>query len=463
MRSSDTSLRLLPVLYVIFLVASIALVIAANSQGVLTKEEASSGFVNPAFLEFRLQHHLFGTNFYAYAYFWITKHFYKELFYSRLAKAVIASTLPCFIFLYLRKRFDFGALEAFAAALGIAFLPGIFGFSWVGVDFGMEMPIGCCALWLALYDSTAAIVASSFLAAVSAETYGAGLAFLAAVAAGHAWHFRSLASRRTAVLAGFAVMAGTLAFPAFWWTNVQTLLTGGGTTQFAGAFQRLAQLGGELAVQGDSYYFFNNGAPALASPLIALLALAGFVMACVRDARRTWTLLLICVVSVAIYAIAGNVLGVRRAQPLVLALGIFAWLLLRTLVASKSPVLRTSAYVAFAVWMASVSYDWIAVRQGLSSAKIALPHDFEFFVPEGQTMASTFSGLLNGSIQLPQDLAGYEPDRTLCILYVLGKPPVAPSPREIIARCDQHGWSIRSASPRFMRLRHAAKRLMSRL
>ena len=441
-----------PLLYAIFFAAAITLVLAATSQGLLTKEEASSAFVNPTFLQFHLQHHVFGTNFYGYVYFWLANHIVEGLFYGRFAKAAVMALLPCFIYLYLRKGFQFGGLPAFAAALGVSVLPGIICFSWLGVDMGIETPIGWCALWLALFDSPAAIVASSFFAALSAECYGAGVVFLIAVAASH-W-FRFHRSRRMALAAGFGLMLAVLLFPVFWWTNVQTLLTGGaGDPTIHGSRERLVSLGTELFLRGDSYYFFSNGAPALGAAIIGLLAIAGLIAVIVRDARRAWPLILICVTSIGIYAAAGNVIGVRRVIPLVVSLAVFACLLLRSLAASSVLFVRAAAYISMAVWITVAANDFLAVRQGLASARIQLPQDFEFRVPPGQTMASTISGLLDGSFRMPQDLAGYEPDRTLSILYVLGKTAPRYSPHELILRCDAHGWSIPSNAPRFVRIR----------
>jgi len=68
-------------------------------------------------------------------------------------------------------------------------------------------------------------------------------------------------------------------------------------------------------------------------------------------------------------------------------------------------------------------------------------------------MAEEIALLAERSETLPSDLAGYEPDRTLCVLYRLTQPNPIVGAREIIVRCDQHGWSIPSTSPRFSRLR----------
>ncbi len=448
-------------LYVIFFAAAITLVLAANAQGLLTKEEASSSFVNPTFLQFRLQHHLFSTNFYGYAYFWLASHIVQGLFYGRFAKAAVMALLPGFLYLYLRKGFQFGGLPAYLAALGISFLPGVLSFSWLGVDTGMEAPIGWCALWLALFDSPAAIVASSFLAALAAGCYGGGVVFPIAVAASH-W-FRFHRSHRPALLAGLGVMLAVLLFPVLWWTNVQTLLTGGaGDPTMHGSIRRLVALGGELFLRGDSYYFFGNGAPALGAVVIGLIAIAGLVAAMVRDARRTWPLLLICVASIGLYGAAGNVAGVRRVIPLVVSLAVFACLLLRSLARSSKVFVRASAYIAIAIWTTIAAAEFVAVRQGLASARIPLPQDFEFQVPPGRTMASTVAGLVDGSVRIPPDLAGYEPDRTLSILYVLAKPAPEYSAHELIRRCDLHGWSIPSNAPRFMRLRRHFTRSATR-
>jgi len=442
----------IPLLYAIFLAAAIGLVLAANSQELLTKEEASSGFVNPAFLEFRLEHHLFSTNFYAYLYLWLASHVVHGLFYARFAKAAVMALLPCFVYLYLRKAFEFGGLQAFLGALGVGLLPGVISFTWIGMDTGMETPIGWCALWLALFDAPAAILASSFCAALSAESYGGGVVFLIAVAASHLIRFHR--SRRPALLAGFAVMLAVLLVPVFWWTNVQTLLTGGaGDPTLHGAGERLVSLAKELFLRGDSYYFFSNGAPALGAGLIPLLAIAGLVAAMVQDRRRTWPLLLISALSIAIYAVAGNVVGVRRAIPLVVALALFACLLLRSLSASRMLFVRGAAYAAAVIWLAIAGNEYLATRDGLASGRIQLPRDFEFKIPAGQTMAGAVAGILNGSTKLPPDLAGYEPDRTLSILYVLGQPTPPYSRQEVILRCDAHGWSIPSDAPRFLRFR----------
>ena len=235
---------------------------------------------------------------------------------------------------------------------------------------------------------------------------------------------------------------------------MQTLLTGGaGDPTIHGSRGRLVCLGKELFLGGDSYYFFSNGAPALGAGFIALLAIAGLATAIIRDARRTWPLILICVVSISMYAAAGNVIGVRRVIPLVVSLAVFACLLLRSLAASSVLFVRAAAYISMAVWITVAANDFLAVRQGLASARIQLPQDFEFRVPPGQTMASTISGLLDGSFRMPADFAGYEPDRTLSILYVLGKSASLYSPHELILRCDAHGWSIPSNAPRFVRIR----------
>ena len=441
-----------PLLYVIFFAAAIALIFAANSQELLTKEEASSGFVNPTFLTFRLQHHIFSTNFYAYAYLWLASHVVHGLFYARFAKAAIMALLPCFVYLYLRKGFEFGSRQAFFAALSVSILPGYIAYSWIGVDIGMETPIGWCALWLALFDTPAAILASSFLAAVSAECYGAGVVFLIAVVASHLVRFHR--SRRPALLAGFAVMLAVLLVPVFWWTNVQTLLTGGGgDPTIHGAGERVVSLAKELFLRGDSYYFFSNGAPALGAGFIELIAIAGLIAALVQDRRRTWPLILISVLSIGIYAVAGNVVGVRRVIPLVVCLGVFASLFLRSLATSRMLSVRVAAYGAMAIWLGIAGSEFLGVRQGLASGKIQLPRDFDFKIPPGQSMASTIEGILNGSVALPPDLAGYEPDRTLSILYLLGKPSPRYSPHEIVRQCDLHGWSIPSDAPRFVRVR----------
>ncbi len=75
-------------LYFIQLHLILAVVSAANLQGLPTKEEASNAFVYPTFLEMRLQHHVYATNFYAYALFLLASHVAPVLLSSRFAKAM---------------------------------------------------------------------------------------------------------------------------------------------------------------------------------------------------------------------------------------------------------------------------------------------------------------------------------------------------------------------------------------
>jgi len=441
-------------LYFIQLLLILALVFAANRQGLLMKEEASVGFVNPTFLSLRLQHHVWATGFYAYVLFLWAGHFVPTLFFGRFAKAAIMALLTPLVYLYLMRRFSFSGPRAFAAALSIGLLPGVICFSWFGVDVGLETPLGFLALWLALFESPLCIVASCVAVCLAAGCYGSGLAFLPAVLI-HQLPRLQTPKLRGAVIAGGAVAAAVLAFPIFWWTNIQSLwIGGGGRPLIAGAADRLAGLFRELFVQGGSYYFFSDGAAALGGIVMGLAALAGLVVMSVRQPSRCWPLLVVSAGVVGMYAVAGNVTGVRRAIPLVVCLGIFAALLLN-MAPSRRPFWRAIAFYApLLMFITLEGVQFNKIRSGLASSRIALPHDFEFRIPPGKTMAEEIALLVARSETLPADLAGYEPDRTLCILYRLTQPNPIVSAREIVARCDQHGWSIPSSSPRFSRLRN---------
>lgn len=436
------------ILYGIQLAIVLGLVMAANQQALLTKEEASSAFVNPVFLEARLQHHVFGTNFYAYAFFETASRFYRDLFYGRVTKGIILAFLPCAVYLYLRARFSFTALEAFAGALVVATLPGVLCFAWLGVDFGMEAPLGILALTLALSDERWRVIASGVAAALAAGCYGAGIVFLPVVLIHQIPRLKN-PKLRSAVLGSFALMIVILLLPVFWWTNIQTLLTGGGRPTLSGALERVTGLASELFWRGDSYYFFSGERAALGNLGIGIAAAFGLILMTARHLRRCWPLLLVSAANVAMYAIAGNVVGVRRAIPLTVSLGIFAILGVRELTARRSAFVASAFLIILAINLTSFN----GIRKELESAEIPLPRDFEFAIPPAKTMASTVSGLVTGSISLPADLGGYEPDRTLSILYLLSKPHPLYSLPAIVAACDQHGWSIPSGSPRFMRFR----------
>jgi hypothetical protein len=61
-------------LYALQLTLILSIVAAANRQQLLTKEEVTSAFVCPSFLQLRLQHHVFPTNFYNYLFFSIRQY-----------------------------------------------------------------------------------------------------------------------------------------------------------------------------------------------------------------------------------------------------------------------------------------------------------------------------------------------------------------------------------------------------
>jgi hypothetical protein len=439
-------------LYLVALACMVALVLAANRQQVITKDEASTAFVYPSFLELRLQHHIFATNFYAYVFFSWVNHLHAGLFASRFAKAVVMALTCPSVFLYLRRRFSFNVPEAGLAAVTIVLLPGVMCLSWVGVEFGMDTPIGFLALWLALFPHPAAIVASCVCAALAAGSYGSGLAFLAVVILHQLPRFRNRQTRAAAIL-GMVAIAALLLFPIVWWTNFQSLFVGGGgRPRLAGAIGRLASLIQELFVRGDSYYYFSGGVPAMGHLWIGILSLIGAVWATARYPRKCWPLLATGTIVVGLYAIAGNVIGVRRAIPLVVCLGIFAATFVRDL-AAKAGAWRIPVYCAalLPLLAAEAAVD-NRVRSDLAQARIALPLDFEFRIAPGKSMAWTIEALAKGTLKLPPDLEGYEPDRTLAMLYQMTQPNPIVSAGELVQRCDEHGWSIPSHSRRFSRL-----------
>jgi hypothetical protein len=440
-------------LYIIQLLLILALVFAANRQGLLTKEEASSDFVDPTFLSLRLQHHVYATNFYTYVLFLWAGRLVPRLFFGRFAKTAIMALVTPLVYLYLMRRFSFTGPRAFAAAVAIGLLPGVICFSWLGVEFGLETPLGFLALWLALFESPVCIVASWVAAALAAGCYGSGLVFLPAVLIQHLPRLRT-PKLRGAVIAGSGLAAAVLAFPVFWWTNIQSLWTGGGGHPvIAGAAGRLAGLFRELFVQSWSYYFFSDGAAALGGIVVGVAALAGIVAMSFRAPSKCWPLLVVSAGIVGMYAVAGNVTGVRRAIPLVVCLGIFAALLLNMASSGRRFWGVIAFYVPMILVISSEAARFNNIRSGLATSRLELPHDFEFRIPPGQSMAEEIALLVGRSETLPGDLARYEPDRTLSILYRLTQPNPIVGAREIVARCDQHGWSIPSKSPRFSRLR----------
>jgi hypothetical protein len=449
---SDNQTLAAAFLYVIQLLLILALVVAANRQQLLTKEEASSAFVAPTFLSLRLQHHVYLTNFYGYVFYFWASHPVQTLFSCRFVKAAIMAFVTPLVYLYLRRRFFIEGQRAFAASIAIGMVPGLLCFSWLGLEIGLETLLGLLALWLALFESPWLVIASCLAVSLAAGSYGSGFAFFPAVIVHHLPRLRN-PKLRGAVIAGAALAAAVMLFPVFWWTNIQSLwIGGGGHPRTDGAVGRIADLFREIFVHGDSYYFFGGGAPALGI-VVGLAAVLGLAVMSFRQPARCWPLFAVSVCTVGMYGLAGNVPGVRRTLPLVIALAIFAVLLLNSVAGRGSRWRAIAFYVPLAVAIAFETGRYNGIRTGLATSRIPLPRDFEFRIPPGSSMAAEIASLASGSVKLPADLQGYEPDRTLCILYRLTLPNPIVSTGEIISRCDRHGWSIPSGSSRFSRLR----------
>lgn len=427
----------------------LALVSAVNQQQLLLREEASAAYVGPVFLSARLQHHIFATNFYSYLIFWFGHHFYGGLFGVRLTKITTMALLPGGLYLYLRDRFKVSPIQAFPAAIAVVLLPGILCLSWVATEMAEESAIGFLALWLSLDERPWAMFLSTCLAAVAAGCYGSGLAFLVVVLATQAGRL-TIPGLRNPALVGIGFAGTIILIPLVWWTNAQTLfIGGGGTPHLAGSAARLLAAGKELFVRVDSYYMFTNGRAALGTPVVGALAVAGLVWTAVRYKRAAWQLLAVATVSLALLGVAGNVPGARRGFPLMICLALFGVLLLHSLFESKRVIGRVAAVVLFALWLIPSAFQYNALRNELQSAQILLPHDFEFSVDAGATMAGTVAAFVDRSRPLPPNLKGYEPDRTLSILFVLTQPKPIVSREELIETCDRHGWSLQSHQPRF--------------
>lgn len=434
--------------------ASFALLIwfvhAANQQQTLTAEEASSAFVNVAFLEHRLQHHVLSTNFFGYVLFWLGRGIAggNPLYYGRVVKALWMSLLPGLVFLYLSRRKAMPWLYAVFGAALTMLVPGVLNLGWLGMDSGMDAVFGLTALLLAGHPQPRVRLLSALLLGMAILTYGSGLYFVPAV-------LYELSKNPPSKVwwsgAGMLFCVPTIA-AILWWTNVQTLIVGGGKPSLAAIGPNLLSLVTELSWRGDSYYFFSNGRPALGSPLLVVAGVAGLWI----SRRESRDLILLAATAVVLYAITGGVIGVRRLIPLELALVCGAAILAQRLAAISMPV-RWGVTIASLIAMAALLGSAIQLRQELAQAKITLPHDFEFRMLPGQTQQQTFATLAAEGTVPAQ---GYEPDRTGSVLYLLtgGR---TPSFATLVRATDAHGWSIRSDAPRFQSVHRRLGRLHS--
>jgi len=428
------------VLYAVVAAVYLLVVRSADVQQMLTGEEATVTFVDPIALEQRFQYTHYSTNFGGHVFFWLASLLDPsfDLFYGRAAKALALALAAPLVYLTLRRRLGTARVPAVVGALAAALLPGVVSFSWVGIETGLDSVLGLAGL-LVVTTARRWWWLAPVLAGLAVTSYGGGIPWAAAIGAvALARLIVSLRRREWApavllVVAGL-VGIGVVLFPLLWWGG-GVVLSGGGTLGLAGARGALAGLVRELAVAGDSYYYFTSQA-ALGSTVLAVVVLVAMIVMIVRR-PGSWPWLLVVVVTLALYAVSGGVLGVRRAVsiPLIGAIAL-GYLVdrIRARVGDRSRVLGTLAVTVAAVALiAPLAVQVQQNRVALSSGEEALPRDFVFPGAEGETMPETLDRLADRLREDPaamDDIATeFEAERAFAMILLLQeRGAIAPTP-----------------------------------
>jgi len=418
------------VLYFAALVLFLKVVQSANTPQLLTGEEASVSFVDPVGVEHRWQFMHFSTNFGGHVFFWVASFFASELglFYGRIAKACAMALLAPLLYHTIRTRLGVKQGPAIIGALtGIAF-PGVVSFSWVAIEPGLDSVVGLIGLLVATTKRPFWCVAPLF-AGVVVSTYGGGVPWALGIAL--VAIVRTIASIRQHEYLPIALVAasgmaglGIIAFPLLWWGG-GVVVSGGGSFGLSEAPRALGFLLTELTNQGSSYYYFNSN-PALGSAPVAAISFVAILWMAVR-APQVWPWLIALATTIALYAVSGGILGVRRATiiPIVCAMALafaidrMARLLTRR---SKFGAILLIASTAAALLL-PLAVQIQNNRLALFSGTEPLPQDFAFPLEDGRTMQQMLEVLSDRLRQNPAALdeiaLTWEGERTAAIITLL--------------------------------------------
>jgi hypothetical protein len=412
--------------YAVAALLGLASVAAVNAQQLLTGEEASVSALDVVAVPARFQPTEFATNFAGHVHFWAFSHLDPDidLFYGRDGKALTMALLAPLAFLTLRRRLDCSRTTSVFGALLVALLPGVSALAWLATENGLEAVWGLASLLVATSRRRIWLLAPVG-AGIAVSSYGAGLAWAAAVAAVLALRVaRSERRVRDALAVGGATVAGAgvVLFPLVWWRDGGRILVGGGSAEDAMPGPALVSLLDELAVRGDSYYFFTD-APALGSPWLGVALTVALIAATVRrPAAWPWTVTL--ALTLVLYVFSGGILGARRlvAVPVVAAIGLAVALDLASRRLGRVPRPLIAAAVVSAV-LGPLGVQYLDGRADWETGRYALPDDFPFPVAEGRTMpeevAVLTAQLNSGAVTYRQLDREREAERSLAMVWLL--------------------------------------------
>jgi hypothetical protein len=386
---------------------------------VLSGEETSVSLRDPFFLDLRQQFDTICTNIASHIFYWLGQRLLPEpsLFFGRYEKALAMSLVPVLVAVYLARHQDISRRTALLTAALLALMPGFYLFAPIATEYGLECVPGLAALCLAASRDARLRWLAAPLASWTALTYGAGVAFVPAIA----WQ---VIARERANPSALRLLLWCIGFAVPWavpfviWQNHPHLLVGGGTfSNLQTLVHHVGQLTWEAGVRGGSYYYIAEF-PALSQPGLALAALAAVAWFSWR--REHSALLVGWFGAVTIYVVSGREVGMRRGVPIVLfsimLLGL-AWPSLQRAL-RRSRLQQTLAHAAVSLCFAIGLFQLSGTLSRFASGVWHMPLDFEFEVRPGMTMPETYRYLLAHPEAIS---AAYEPERTWTVLHFLAR------------------------------------------
>ena len=441
---------MLVTLYLAAAAVNLVSVAAMDTGQILTGEEMSVSIRDVLFsVEQHAQASVWSTNFGAPVFYWVASHLDQDysLFSARRWKACAMALLAPLVYLVLLRRLGCARPAATLGAATAVLLPGVAMFGWLATENGLETVLGAAGLYCAT-SARRVRRAAPLLAGLAVTTHTSGLAWAVVILAvyvvraarpdGAGRHHRPVRPwvRVLDVLSALVVPVAVVCFPLLWWTVGPKRIISGGGVWDGDALANLGNLGHQLAVDGESYYFPGTD-PALGSTALAVAALLAAVLATRR--RAVWPWLAVAAGTVVLWLPAGNAPGVRRA----IALSVVAALVLAVAVdmAWRATGVRTAVPVAAAAVLVLLPLlgSTVTWQESFASGERRLVADFRVLPgPMPATFARWDLQLRTGVLTPRVMIDHFDGLRTMAVVWMLadrtGKGTNhLPRPEEIVA------------------------------
>jgi hypothetical protein len=276
------------------------------------------------------------------------------------------------------------------------------------------------------------VASGTVLAGMAVSTYPPGIAWAVVIGTVCAWRaWRSSARRQDMALVAVAAAAAAIVvlFSRLWWTGGPQRIVAGGGTIDGSPIEHALNLVRQLAVSGESYYFFGRQ-PAFGSAVLAVVVVAAGLAAWQRCGVGPWYA--VAGLTVLMWLPTGNLPGVRRA----IALSVMAALVLAVAADVAWRRWPRQATAAVLVPLGVTAAGW---QQDYRGGQQTLVADFPIAPgPMPPTFAAWDADLRSGQLTVEDMVADHDGLRTLAVVWMLADrqgrgTDGLPTPREIVA------------------------------